>query len=249
MSWLPVPAPADPVDEPNPDATALESWASRAITQIAATMPRSLQAAVGFSELAGCERKLAYQVATTAAGNHPDPLASSIGTGFHSWLAEGFERLNSGRYRIEVPVQYRGVPGTADLVDLADPVTVVDWKTSKLRNIRTRRRVGPSKSQRVQIHGYGTALAAAGIPVKRVALVYIPVDGVLADVFAWSEPLNPALVDKAIDRLERISQLTPEQARPEPSPLCPWCPYYRNPATAGPAGCLGKDQVFEPGGP
>jgi hypothetical protein len=247
MSWLRVPAPAaDPVAEPDPDATALEVWASRAIGQIAASMPRSLQAAVGFSELAACERKLAYQLGGTAAGNHPDPLAASIGTGFHSWLAEGFERLNTGRYRIEVPVQYRGVPGTADLVDMATE-TVLDWKTSRLRNIRTRRKTGPSKAQRVQVHGYGVALAAAGIPVKRVALIFIPVDGVLADIYAWSEPLNPALVDAAIDRLERISQLTPEQARPEPSPLCPWCPYYRNAAAT--TGCLGRDQVFEPGGP
>jgi hypothetical protein len=213
------------------DAHALvlgEALRDRIIT-FAATEPRSLQAAVGFSELGqACDRRLAYRARGTSPVHHPDPLAALTGTGLHHVLAEGFARLDEhvGRYLIEQRVSYRGTYGTVDLFDRRLR-TVIDWKTSTVRNIGRIRREGPTHAQRVQIHGYGSALAEAGHDVAHVALVWLPRDGSLDDMHVYREPLDRTVIDAAIDRFIGICDSPhPADVPAVPGPLCRWCPFF-----------------------
>ena len=193
---------------------------------------RSAQKAVGWSGIGdACPRKLAYQLTDTAISNRPDPLKAMVGTGGHLVMAEHYRRLDggSGRYATEIPVSYRGVPGTADLLDRRRGV-VIDWKFKPLAKIKRLAREGVatlSPGYVVQAHGYGAGLRAAGEQVSAVALCFIPTDSVLADIHVWSAPLDVAVADKAVDRLAALRGFSGAQIPPRPGPLCPWCPYFR----------------------
>lgn len=63
------------------------------ITDTAANSPRSTQRRIGPSEVGEpCERKLTYKMYDwpVSAGDS-DPIASVIGTGFHTWMEEAFK--------------------------------------------------------------------------------------------------------------------------------------------------------------
>jgi hypothetical protein len=232
------------------DAHALvlaEALRDRIIT-FAATEPRSLQAAVGFSELGqACDRRLAYRARRTPAVHHPDPLAALTGTGLHHVLAEGFARLDEhvGRYLIEQRCSYRGVPGTVDLYDRRLR-TVIDWKTSTVRNIGRIRREGPGTAQRIQIHGYAAALSEAGHDVAHVALVWLPRDGGLEDMHVHREAFDRSVIDAAIDRFHLIAgEPHPSMVATSPSPLCKWCPFYDPTSTDPNHSCRGTGENQE----
>lgn len=212
-----------------------------AIWTAEASTARSQQKAVGFSEIGqDCERRLALKMAGAPETNYSDPLKAMVGTGGHLILAEHFRRLNAmvgrERYLVEQPVSYRTVPGTVDLFDRRIG-TVVDWKFKALAKIKAlakkplREGIG-GNSYYVQAHGYGTALAMAGETVKDVALVFVPVDGTLADIYVWREPLDVGVADGAINRVEDIRHRYVDrgqagQAPMFPTPLCGWCPFHR----------------------
>ena len=193
---------------------------------------RSKQTAVGWSGIGdACARKLSYQLSHTAVTNRPDPLKAMIGTGGHLVMAEHYRRLDagSGRYAIEQTLSYRGVPGTADLLDRRRAV-VIDWKFKPAAKIKRLLREGVAKLSPgyvVQAHGYGAALRTAGETVSAVALALIPTDGTLADIAVWQAPLDVSVADAAVDRLDALRGFSPSQIPPRPGPLCPWCPFYR----------------------
>lgn len=228
------------------DAHALvlgEALRDRIVT-FTATEPRSLQAAIGFSELGhACDRRLAYRASAAPVVHRPDPLAALCGTGLHRELADGFARLDEhvGRFLIEQRCTYRGIPGTVDLYDRRLK-TVVDWKTSTVRNIARIRREGPSQAQRIQIHGYGAALSEAGYDVAHVALVWLPRDGSLEDMFVHREPYDQAVIDDAIDRLAALEGTPPAQTTTAVSPLCKWCPFYDPISTDPNRSCRGTGE-------
>lgn len=207
--------------------------------------PRSMQKEVGWSELGNrCERSLAYKAHEVPATNfEPDPLKTMMGHGFHKIMADAMGLFNhSGRFMIEVPLSYRGIPGTTDLYDQMRK-TVFDWKStskSKLYRIRTG---GPSSEQQVQAHGYGTALKAQGYAVERVALVFFPREGTLNDMLVWSAPLDTTIADAAVDRYERIAALPLADVSATPSPLCPWCDHYQPNSTDLLRGCPGNSST------
>lgn len=243
-----VPAPqATEAPELDPLALVLADAIRDQIWTASATSSRSMQAEVGFSELGtACPRRLAYRLRGAAPVSHADPLRSVVGTGGHLILAEFYRRIDAGtgRYLVEEPVWYRGVPGTADLFDRRRKV-VIDWKFKALAKVRRARREGPSSDYRIQVHGYGTALRARGEDVTHVAIAYIPVDGDLADIYIWIEPLDPSIVDAAISALASMA-VDPVTAPASPSPLCGWCPHH-NPSLTQPTqtACPGKNEIKE----
>lgn len=244
-----VPEPTMPTPPPvSPLEAELAGALTEAIWTGAATEPRSQQAALGFSEYADpCARKLAYRMAGTPRVNHrADPLPAMRGTGLHLHLAHMFRRLDAGtgRYLVEHPVAYRGVVGSADLFDRRR-ATVIDWKTTTLTKLKRLKLSGPAERQQAQVHGYGAGLREAGEDVANVALVWLAIDGSLADTHVWARPLSVLVVDKAISRLADLTQ-PPEATPAAASPLCPWCPFYR-PGTTSPTsqGCPGPTPTKE----
>ena len=227
-----------PVERPAPDpeAYALEC-ALRSLVHIGAvTSERSRQRAIGASGVGElCARQLAHRAAGTRPSNVPDPLRALIGTGVHSAMAGLLVRLDagSGRFLVEHPVRYRGVPGTVDLFDRLTG-TVVDWKTAHLAKLRHVQQSGPPSHYVVQLQIYGAALAAAGETVRALALAYVPLDGTLDELWVWRTTPDPRAADAAINRLnaivgaelESVARPDPSTVEASPSALCRWCPYY-----------------------
>lgn len=203
-----------------------------AIWTAEATTARSLQSAVGWSEIGdACRRKLAYSLAGASHSNYPDPLKAMVGTGGHLVLAEHFRRLDAGtgRYLVEQKLTYRGVPGTVDLVDCRRRA-VIDWKFKPLAKIKRLRREGVpnyAPGYVIQAHGYGTALVASGVPVDQVGLAFVPTDGELDDIWVWHAPLDQSIANEAVDQLDALRGTAPQNVPARPGPLCGWCPYYR----------------------
>jgi hypothetical protein len=244
-SFAPAPLPAaGPVSRPvDPAAEALAEVLAEDIWTGCATAPRSLQQSIGWSQIGlECDRRLLHHLRGTPVVNFPDPLLAVVGTGIHSVLAEYYRRLDAGtgRYLVEQPVLWQGVPGTADLHDRRRRTTV-DWKTAPKSKVAHYRSQGPRKAQVVQVMGYGAALAAAGETVDHVALAYVPTDGKLTDLYVWRAPLDVEIAQRAVLRLADVAA-QPLPAVPSPGPLCTWCPFYRPHTTDLLVSCPGKDQ-------
>jgi hypothetical protein len=213
----------------------------------ATTSERSLQQAVGMSEIgADCERQLAYKIASTPPVNlDPDPMPSIMGTGFHLHVQRMVERLDRRRYLVETPVTFKGIPGTVDLYDRRRRV-VIDWKStgkSKLRRLRTD---GPPMRAQIQIQIYGAALRELGEDPSRLALAYVPRDGSLDDLWVWSTVPDQALVDKWVGRFESIvdghaAGASPADFKATPGPLCKYCPHFLPTSTDLGRGCPGPN--------
>lgn len=241
--WTGPPARTEKTAPPlDPEAHALGAVYRTLIPLGARYAPRAQQRALGFSELGySCERRSAYRMADTPPVNHRDPLASIIGTGFHHVMAATFGQLAplfGSRFLVETPVEYRGIPGTCDLYD-RDLKTVVDWKTSTVERIRRTRVEGVKGNHRVQVHGYGAGLSAVGEDVRRVALIYVPRDGDLDDLYVHRERFDESIVDVAIDRMETLRGKDPATVKPLPDNMCGWCNYYLPRSTDLSVGCPG----------
>ncbi|QXJ19651.1 PD-(D/E)XK nuclease family protein [Actinomadura graeca] len=227
----------------DPQGAALARWVAELIYQRGITASRSLAHRVGPSALGtACDRQLAYAASGTPRLNfEADPWAALVGNAIHTWQAELFRALDagSGRFLVESTVTYRNVSGTADLYDRRERIAI-DWKTTKKNKIRTIRRSGKAPQNYVtQLQTYGAGLAAGGERPERVALVWLPVDGGLGDIFAWVAPFDQAIADAAVDRLGSLRGLPPRSVAATPSRLCAWCDWYQ---PGGGQGCPGNGE-------
>lgn len=248
--WI-APPELTPTPEPttDPDALALAQMLGVFITMGASLDERSAQVSIGSSEVGwSCDRRVAYRLHGVARTNPiSDPLRSLIGTGVHLALARTFSTLDPRQhwFRVEDKVTYRGVPGTADLVYLIGK-TVVDWKTAKKSKIARIRREGIPRHYRVQAHLYAAGLRAAGHDINHVAIAYVPLDLEASEgvdqLYVVREPFDQTIADDAVDRIERLRQVGPEQAQATPDRLCPWCSHYRPDSTDLETGCPGQSK-------
>ena len=104
--------------------------------------------------------------------------------------------------------------------------------------------------------------ANAGLPVRDVAVVFLPRSGVLRDTYYWTEPYDPAVAQAALDRMdgllvgmnvaetvggtEGLEQFM--RALPRDDSMCDWCPFYTPDRTVSPAdGCNGPLEDLAPG--
>lgn len=252
LAWAqPAPVTTPTVD---PDAYALADVLRNLVSLGAFTTDRSTQVSLGSSEAGHpCDRRLSYKLRLaeptdrlgrrTAATNFRDPLRALVGSGVHSALADIFERLDggSGRFLVESKVDYRGIPGTADLFDRWSG-TVIDWKTTLKSRVSRVRSEGPRPQYVTQVQLYAAALAARGEAVRSVALAFIPVDGELAGMYVWRSPFDVRIADAAVDRLDRLRGTAPERVKARPDELCPWCSHYLKGSTDLSVGCPGKTE-------
>lgn len=212
---------------------------------------RSLQTVLGCSEVGNdCDRAIAYRIAGTKPVNFPDPLKSSMGTAFHTWLdaktilfqqARGIDRWIT---ETEVwPAEF--LKGHVDLYDKWNYI-VLDWKTSSAENIRLWRKEGIPHHYLVQIMLYGKGMINAGYAVKRVGLIGINRSGAVRDIVVLTVEYDEQIAIEALRRTwnigKQISSI-PDFAKisSSPSRLCNWCSFYKG--GSGPAdakGCPGK---------
>ena len=192
-----------------------------------AARPRSLQSAVGWSEVGGCRAALGYRLDAAWPSDDTDSWGAQRGTAIHEYLQA---ILAAPGTRMEVDTTYRGIPGHADIVDA---ISCTDIKTSKLANSKLwAADHGLLFPKRVQVHGYGAGLVDAGElpPDAIMRLLVVPVDGTFADWWAYEEPFDRALADYGADRLDEVRRrMAAGEHLPKDKPYAycaDWCEFF-----------------------
>ena len=207
MTWPPTATVA--AENTIPDLT-------RVIESAISDAPRSLQTALGPSEIGtDCDRCLIHLLASTRTDSGA-PWLPTIGTAVHEWLEQVILRhehaTKAGRYLPECRVtvgQLRGVDitGTSDLYDTSTG-TVVDFKvtgTTTLKKVRAAKgHPGRTYERQAQLYGRGWALA--GFDVRSVAVWFLPRNGFrITDGHVWQEPYDEQVAIDALDRANRLA--------------------------------------------
>lgn len=225
--------------------------------------PRSQQVYIGPSEIGQpCQRRLALKLIGAEDRNpQQDRWAATIGTAVHSWLEEAFTKDNMRRAEAGLPhrwvTEHRvtirdGLSGTTDLYDL-ETETVVDWKVVGNSSLKKYIK-DPGQQYKVQGQAYGLGWHNRGRPVKRVAIVFLPRTGWLADSHIWIDEFRPQV---ALDALTRIDQLIEGmniaehlgaledflELLPRDASSCAFCPYKtRDLSVSAADGCMGANE-------
>jgi len=197
---------------------------------------RSKQRQVGPSEIGGCRRKVWYRLQGQPETNdNQSKLAAIMGTAIHAAIEDAITTLDpEGKdYLVESEVAYGDLKAHVDLYIPAIGA-VIDWKTSKIKNLS----FFPSVQQRwqVQVYGYLITKSGKGI-VNTVSLVAIARDGDEKDVKVHTEPYDEKVALEALSWLANVKAM---ETIPEPEKdvsFCRlYCQYYDE---SGEMGCVG----------
>jgi len=197
---------------------------------------RSVQTQVGPSEIGGCARKVWYRLNDQPATNENElKLAAIMGTAIHGAIEEAITELDpkGEKYWVETEVEYGDMKAHIDLF-IPETGAVVDWKTSKVRNLS----YFPSTQQRWQVQLYGYLLEKSGKgKVNTVNLVAIARDGDERDVKVHSEPYDEAIALQALGWLALVKEAKEPPAPEREENYCKfYCKYYDS---SGEMGCVG----------
>jgi hypothetical protein len=158
-----------------------------------------------------------------------------MGTAIHAAIEDAITTLDpEGKdYLVESEVAYGDLKAH---VDLFIPATgaVIDWKTSKIKNLS----FFPSVQQRWQVQVYGYLISKSGKgKVNTVSLVAIARDGDEKDVKVHTEPYDEKVALEALSWLANVKAM---ETIPEPEKdvsFCRlYCQYYDE---SGEMGCVG----------
>ncbi len=212
---------------PPTDPTGTRAAVIAAIEAQAASHPRTVQRALGPSEVgADCARQLAYKMSglDENEGRYIDPWPSFLGIAAHARLAEALELWNRtypGTWvterRLYIPGIHDGGSGQSDAY-FAPTFTTIDWKVLGDTSHRELVSTGPSRKYRTQGHVYGLGWSAAGFRVDHVAIGAFGRAKRLSGLHVWSEPFNPSL---ALAELQRVADNRKDCGDPRNSN--PWC--------------------------
>ena len=202
------------------DDTGLRKPILATIEAFAANAPRSLQRAVGPSQVGTpCARQLAFAVSDRGGTrNFHDAWPSIVGTACHAWLADAFDWANTitpGTWLTEQRVDVGfGLRGSSDVFHVPSG-TVIDWKV--LGDTQYRKYVTEGvegTTYEVQTHCYGLGFMRAGYVVNRVAIAFFGRAKSLHDLHIWSAPFNPDIALRALDRMRTIQRVIASGADP-----------------------------------
>jgi hypothetical protein len=237
----------------------------RIVVDYAAHAPRSLQKALGPSEIGTpCDRQVVGKLADIEPTNHiVDPWPSIVGTALHTWFAGAFswdnERSGYFRWLCEFRVHpHPDHPGTGDLYDFYQ-TAVVDHKNLGDTPMAYLRNVGMPIRYLIQLLAYARGFRLMGLPVIRVVLVAWPrTKSSLDTTYVYEIPLTPehdTMLDAAFERMRvrkvfaelvRQGVLTLNDIVPTPSDEeCYHCPFYRADVLTDPTatGCAGHHLI------
>lgn len=222
---------------------------------------RSKQTTLGPSQIGTpCDRRLAMHLMGCKPVNPGgDSWASFLGTCGHAGVADMFDWANAGtgRYVTEMPLTFQSelVPkGTGDLLDRMLKV-FVDHKMMGSFSLNKLKSEGPSETYRVQLHTYAMGAEDQGEEIEHVALIAWPrQNGTLQSMYAWTEPYDRGIAERALARVERIRERLDELGGPDGCPAsevpaqfpiaddCTFCSFYKpNAKSLEFGGCNGKD--------
>jgi hypothetical protein len=186
------------------------------ITRHIASRPRSLQRAIGPSELGtACARKLGYGLAEVEKVSDTGGWRPAVGTAVHEYLAEVLANYNTAsgdlRWLIELRVDVgevdgRPVLGSADAYDRVT-ASVIDWKIvgpTTLKLVRSKG-LAAKAAYRSQVHLYGRGMVRRGLPVERVVVAFLPSSGDLAEMVWCSEAYDESVALQALGRADAIA--------------------------------------------
>lgn len=205
---------------------------------------RSMQKAIGPSEIGGCRRRAWHRLNGTPTVNEQTlGMAAWMGTAIHAALERKVRRVDpfEERFLLEHEASFDGVMGHVDLYD-RESREVIDWKTTTKRKLSS----FPSEQQRWQVQVYGYLMDSTGYPVDTVTLVGIPRDGNELDVKIHSEVYDREIAEEALAWLDEIMEWDQNHDDP-PEPEMPavrfcrdYCQFY-NPDAGMPRfdGCRG----------
>lgn len=182
------------------------------ITWQAARHPRNHQVQIGPSEIGSpCDRKIGYRLAQVPEINTDfDPWASTVGTAIHTWMERAlldWDLLHDGpNFATELQLELSEfITGHCDVYD-RDLEAVIDWKTvgpDKLKQVEAGKIPHDNK---IQAHTYGYMInKLLGLPVKKVALVFLPRASRLARTVVWSTDYEPTVAIESINRVYGIA--------------------------------------------
>lgn len=231
-----------------------------------ASRPRSMQVRLGPSELGTpCQAQIARKLAGAPRRPVTAPAwAPFQGTAVHAEMEQVIAYWNAqlGRTRwlaednLQVDDEIRGHGDAYD----CDSDMVVDWKhvgTTALSKLRAARRAGKpageqvSPEYRVQGHLYGLGHERKGRPVKFVRLVLLARSWQFSDSDEWTEPYQPDIALRALDRYYATKDLLTAFDVANNPPLiglapaapsadgCKWCPFHNPAAPSGWESCQG----------
>ena len=201
-----------------------------------ASRDRSMQTEVGPSEIGGCKRKVWYRLnAQPHTNENQSKLAAIMGTAIHAAIEDAIGSLDpeAKEYLVETEVAYGDMKAHVDLF-VPSTGAVIDWKTSKIKNLS----FFPSVQQRWQVQVYGYLIEKSGKgKVNTVNLVAIARDGDEKDVKVHTEAYDEKV---ALEALSWLANVKASQIAPEPEKdvsFCRlYCQYYDE---SGEMGCVG----------
>lgn len=177
--------------------------------------PRGKQQLLGPSEIGGCPRGIAWKLSKGAADGKPSGWASAKGVIVHDWLDKEVFADEAPRFRSNLALP-QVVPwvagGTLDLHDSGRGGVVVDFKAPGDPSMTKARRGRPPAGYWVQVNAYGVGAVKLGLPVTRVALLYLPMCGDSlhgldkgAVLLTW--PFDPQVAVDAYKAIERTRNM------------------------------------------
>ena len=261
---------------PDADPDLLKRELVDLITRAINHAPRSLQVAIGPSEIGhDCPRRIAYKLLGQPENQGEPNWKATVGTAIHAWLEEVMiadnetqaVRQGAGltRWITEATVSVgeilgHSITGHCDLYDRVTG-TVVDWKTVGPTQLTKYKAKGPGQQYRAQAHLYGRGWARRGQDVRRVAVMFLPRNGELREAYYWSEPYDEQVAVNALKRLEGIA-IASKALGPAVLPqldtadaFCTMCPYFKARSTDLTVGCPGhptsraNSSNFDPSAP
>lgn len=166
--------------------------------------PRNMQQAIGPSEIGSdCDHCVAAKLAGWVQSEEAAWLPW-VGTAMHAYLEQVF--THHPDYLTETRVWVtEDIPGTSDLFHIPTG-TVVDWKLVGTTTLRSAKK-GPTPVYRTQAHCYGLGFFRLGHDVRNVAIYYLPRNAMsLKQGVFWSEPWDPQVAIRALERIEKIRE-------------------------------------------
>lgn len=164
------------------------------------TSARSLQKAIGPSEIGGCRREVWHRLQRTTPTNQTWQWQAFQGTAIHAALQKRLvTRDVMGRYLAEVTVEFQGLRGHVDVYDTVNR-EVIDYKTT----VKSKMKDFPTQKQWTQVHLYGYLLSNNGYDVDWVTLVCLPRDGHEGLKVVATQPYDEDVALKGLDWLASV---------------------------------------------
>jgi hypothetical protein len=206
-----------------------------ALVKADSARPRSLQTAIGVSQLGGCRRQVWHKAKGDPETNPTLRMAAVMGTAIHATIEQA---LSGKNLMLEYRVEVDGFPPAT--IDCYDPETktVTDFKTITLKN--TAYFVTQQKRWQVQVYAY--LLTLKGFEVDWVQLIGIPRDGNESDWIEHTEPFDGLVAEQALAWLDDVVDRdeAPAPERDAVSFCAKYCAFYGS-ACQG----IGKDVTGE----